>query len=161
TTSPGVITGPDVNGVYTVTGSHTFREESGPEHGGPFPVSVTILHLGAFAVTVTDTAVIAEAPLVASGGFSFTGPTLTNVTLANFTDTGGPEALSDYSATINWGDSTTSPGTIIGPNASGVFSVTGSHTYSGNGPFTITVTITHETAPPVTVTDTVNVRIPI
>jgi len=46
-TSAGTITGPDGNGVYTVTGSHTYAEESAPEHSGSFPyynVTVTINH---------------------------------------------------------------------------------------------------------------------
>ncbi|HLJ92628.1 MAG TPA: hypothetical protein VKU02_05470 [Gemmataceae bacterium] len=156
TTSTGTISGPDAGGVYTVFGSHTYAEEGTAEHGGPFTITVTISHLGISSVNVTDPTNITDAPLSAAGGFSFTGPTLTNATLATFTDTGGPEPLSHYSATINWGDSTTSAGTISGPSGSGVFTVTGSHTYSGTGAFTISVTINHETAPPVTVTDTVN-----
>jgi hypothetical protein len=50
-------------------------------------------------------------------------------------------ALADYSATINWGDGTTSPGTMVAPGSS--FSVTGSHTFAASalGPQTITVTI--------------------
>jgi hypothetical protein len=156
TTSTGAIFGPDAGGVYTVTGSHTYVEEGQPEHGGPFTITVTILHMGISSVQVTDPTNIVEAPLSATGGFSFTGPTLSNVTLATFSDTGGAEPLVDYAASVNWGDGTTTAGTISLPSGSSVFTVSGSHTYSTLSSFTITVTITHETAPPVTVTDRVS-----
>ena len=71
--------------------------------------------------------------MIATGGFSFNAvenqPSATQ-TVATFTDPGGAEAHADYSASINWGDGTTSAGTISGPDASGVFTVTGSHTYA-------------------------------
>ena len=46
-------------------------------------------------------------------------------------DPGGAEPLSHYSATINWGDAKTSAGTIS--FAAGVFTVKGSHVYTGTG----------------------------
>jgi hypothetical protein len=77
------------------------------------------------------------------------------VTLATFTDPGGPEALADYGASINWGDGTApSTGTISGPGVGGVFTVTGSHTYLQVASLPITVTLTHENAPSTAVTST-------
>ena len=52
----------------------------------------------------------------------------TNVTVATFTDPNG-EFTGDYAATINWGDGMQTTGTITGPDGSGVYTVTGSHTY--------------------------------
>src|SRR5207237_5512929 len=72
--------------------------------------------------------------------------------------TGGSENASDpgdYHATIDWGDGTSSAGTISGPDSNGVFSVTGTQTYASTGSFTVTVTINHETTSAV-VTDTAN-----
>jgi hypothetical protein len=152
-TSGGTISGPS-GGPFTVTGSHIYAEEGTPDHGGPYQITVTILRQGANPATVTDATNIVDAPLSATGGFNFTGLVLNNVTLATFTDTGGPEPLKDYSASVDWGDGTVNAGTISGPNGSGVFTVTGSHTYA-SVPRTIMVTLTHETAPPVTVKDTV------
>ena len=155
TTSNGFITGPDQNGVFTVTGAHTYVEEGNPAHGGPFVITVTITN-GSSTVSVTDNTNIAEAPLAATGGFNVSlveGQTVTG-TVATFTDTGGPEnATLDYSATISWGDGTVSAGAISGPAQNGVFTVSGSHTYADDGEsesdivdvFPITVTITHET----------------
>jgi streptogramin lyase len=49
-------------------------------------------------------------------------------TLANLTDVLASDTASDLVATIDWGDSTTSPGTLVGSN--GFFTVGGTHTYS-------------------------------
>jgi hypothetical protein len=62
--------------------------------------------------------------------------------VATFTDPGGPEPTSDYSASINWGDGSTTAGTIT--FSGGVFTVNGTHTYGEEGTFAITVTINHE-----------------
>jgi hypothetical protein len=68
-------------------------------------------------ITVTDPAVIATGVAVnATEGFAFTG-----VTVATFTDPGGYETTGDYSATIDWGDSTTpTAGAIVVVNPTNV-----------------------------------------
>ncbi len=89
---------------------------------------------------------ITEAPLTAQAvNVSATARAPFNSVLATFTDTGGPEALSDYSATIAWGDpnNTSTTATIVA-NADGSFSVVGSFTYAAAGNYTIGVTITHD-----------------
>jgi len=77
-------------------------------------------------------------------------------TVATFTDPADPEPVSDYSATIAWGDSSSSAGLISGP-VNGVFTVQGSHNYAQPGNFTVTVTIMHDTAPDAMTTSTANV----
>jgi titin len=63
-----------------------------------------------------------------------------NVAVAAFTTSAsGFEPASDFTATIAWGDGTTTAGTIVGNN--GTFTVSGSHTYSDEGTFPIGVTI--------------------
>jgi hypothetical protein len=64
-------------------------------------------------------------------------------TVATFTDPDTSATASEYTATINWGDSGTSTGTVSG--SGGSFTVTGSHTYADEGSYTITVTITDTT----------------
>jgi hypothetical protein len=61
-------------------------------------------------------------------------------TIATFTDTNTNDAASGFTATINWGDTTTSTGTVTGSNGS--FVVTGGHTYAGEGTAPVSVTIT-------------------
>ncbi len=116
-------------GLYTVKGSHTYAEESAANH--PYEVIVTIRHETAPSVTVHSTAKVSDPAVRATGGFTVTaveGKAFTD-TVATFIDPGGPEAVRDYSATINWGDrSPPSVGTIT--RSGGLYTVKGKHTYA-------------------------------
>src|SRR4029077_2791856 len=69
------------------------------------------------------------------------------VATATFTDPGGAEALTNYGASISWGDGQSSPGTISYDATSHVFTVsTTSHTYAEEGVVTVTTTVTHDAA---------------
>jgi hypothetical protein len=59
--------------------------------------------------------------------------------LATFSDTALGDGASSFSATIDWGDGTTSAGTVVGSNGS--FAVTGGHTYADEGSYTLGVAI--------------------
>jgi virginiamycin B lyase len=60
--------------------------------------------------------------------------------VASIVDTRPGASLADFSATIDWGDGSSSAGTITaGPG--GVFAISGSHTYAAAGTFPIVVTI--------------------
>ncbi|MBO0699415.1 MAG: hypothetical protein J2P46_13550, partial [Zavarzinella sp.] len=156
-------------GVFTVSGNHTYAEESAADHPGsnPYQVTVTIRHDAAPDAVVSTTATVSDPAVAPTGGFQFVaveGDPSATQTVATFTDPGGAEVLGDYSASIDWGDGTApSAGTIS--LAGGVFTVTGSHTYATGlgtpGDFgntfcdadppsyhkPITVTISHEDAP--------------
>jgi hypothetical protein len=97
-------------------------------------ISVTIQDPGGASATVNSTANVADAPLTATGVARFAvigGQQFTHL-MATFTDADPAGTVNDYSASIAWGDGTTSAGTI-GTSASG-FTVTGSHTYpAGTG----------------------------
>jgi len=79
---------------------------------------------------------------VPAGGFSFSGAPGTSVggTVATITDPNTSATAGAYTATINWGDGTSSAGTVSGSN--GNFSVTGNHAYAAGGQFPVAVTIT-------------------
>jgi len=153
TTSAGTITGS--NGSFTVTGQHTYADE------GSFPLSVTVTEVapGTATGTGTATATVAEADVLSGTPvvFSATAGSAFNGTVANFTDTDTANTASDFIATINWGDGTTTPGTISG--STGAFQISGTHTYVGSGTFSVTVTMSDD-APgtaTATVTSTANV----
>src|SRR5206468_3646898 len=78
------------------------------------------------------------------------------------TDPGGSEALSEYSATIDWGDNSNADatGTLSYDSASHQFTLSGSHTYLEEGEYTATVTIHHGAAPDSVVTDSISVSDP-
>jgi len=143
--SAGTIT---VNsGVFTVSGGHTYADE------GTFSVTVTIHHTGAADSTATSTAQIADADVLS--GTAVTIHTLVGVTfsgvVANFTDTYTGNSASDFTATIDWGDGSVTPGTIAqtGP---GAYAVSGSHTWNPSGAYFTQVTLTDD--PPGTATAT-------
>jgi hypothetical protein len=126
--------------AFTVNGSHTYADE------GTFTVTVTISDVspGTGTATATDTATVNEADALsgtpvtfsAAAGTPFTG------TVANFTDTLTTNVPGDFTATIDWGDATTSAGTVTG--GGGSFAVSGTHTYAGTGTFSVTVTLSDD-----------------
>ena len=124
------------HGNFTVSGSHLYAEE------GTYTPVVTINDDGgSTAVETGKTTVAGYAPLTAAGttlngtqGAALTG------TVATFTDANPKAPVGDFTATIAWGDGTSSVGTVT-ENAAGVFSVAGTHAYAKDGPYTSVVTI--------------------
>src|SRR5207248_205394 len=68
---------------------------------------------------------------------TFSGP------VANLVDSNSQATTADFTATINWGDGSSSGGTVTGPTG-GPFTVSGTHTYGSTGFFTITTAITDD-----------------
>ncbi len=126
--------------AFVVIGQHTYADE------GAFTVTVTISDVspGTGTATVTTTGTVTEAdvlsgtPVVfsAAAGISFTG------TVANFSDQLTSAVPSDFTATIDWGDATTTAGTISG--GSGAFQVSGTHTYAATGTYSVVVTLSDD-----------------
>jgi cyclophilin family peptidyl-prolyl cis-trans isomerase len=147
TVSNGTVT-LDANNTFIVTGTNTYEES------GNYPVRVTITHLlggsqsspGARAI-VNSTATIADAILTATPLTINTvrGAPLTNIVVATFSDADPSSDAGDFTASINWGDGTTTAG-IITAGANNTFNVQGTHTYNATGNFQIGVTITEVNA---------------
>ena len=136
------------DGGFNVTGNHTYAEEAATE-----TMHVTVSD-GANSVTLNASASVKDAPLTATGVPVSVqqGPTLSNVAVATFTDAGGAEPDANYTATIDWGDGTTSSGTVGGSGST--FTVTGSHTYASQGGHSISTTIKDEGGATATATST-------
>ncbi|HEV3339063.1 MAG TPA: TIGR03118 family protein, partial [Pirellulales bacterium] len=145
--STGTVTS-NGDGGFNVTGHHTYAEEVASE-----TIHVTVSD-GTNTVTLNGSAAVADAALSATGvPFSLAqGLTLTNVSVATFTDAGGSEADANYSATINWGDGTNSAGSITGSGAT--LTVAGSHTYASDGIRAISVSIADDGGATATATTT-------
>ncbi len=129
-TSAGTVGGS--GGSFTVTGGHTYAEE------GSHTITVTITDVDATSnlATASTAAKVADAALTGSGVGTIHGATV-NGKVATFTDADPAGTVSDYSASIQWGDGKTTTGTIT----TGDFGVHGSHSYGRAGTFHITVTI--------------------
>lgn len=146
--APGTLT---ANGnQFSVLGAHAYAEE------GSGVIQVVINHDANPAVTVSSLYSIDDpaVQLVAKTLAGTEGAALSGALLATFTDPGGPEAIGDYSAQIDWGDGVANSGTISFSSATGVFSVTGSHVYSSPGEKTVKVTVHHDDAPDAVATTT-------
>jgi uncharacterized repeat protein (TIGR01451 family) len=96
--------------------------------------------------SVAINTVVAEAPIYVSSPITVNGKKVNNQGVATFTHAAGIEPISAFSATIDWGDGTTSAGTIS--LSKGTYSVSGSHTYASSGGHTVTTTVVeNEPAP--------------
>src|SRR5262249_30500793 len=136
TSSAGTIT--QSAGVFTVSGSHTYVGDTLGGRSGVVEGNRTeVRHGGLAAQKATSSATVTDPNVIVTGGFSFTvaeGSAAVSGIVATFTDPGNPtgtaEDAADYGATINWGDGTSSAGTIT--QSAGRFTVSGSHTYVGD-----------------------------
>ena len=69
------------------------------------------------------------------------GQALTNVVVGTITDTNTLVAASNFTASIQWGDGSTTSGTLVQTGA-GTYNVVGSHTYLHSGDKTMNVVVT-------------------
>ena len=129
-------------GVFDVATStpHTFTEEG----GSTIAVTVRDAVDGSQSSSNAGAAVV-DAPLTAQGATVTGAPGVPlSGLVASFTDTDPNGMASDDTATIDWGDGTTTAGTIAahGNVAIGLsFTVTGGHVYAVQGHYPVVVTI--------------------
>ena len=122
-------------GGFNVSGQHSYAEE------GSYATSVTILDVGGASTSAHGTAMVSDAALSATSvSFSATAGALFSGPVANFSDADASAPMSDYTASTDWGDGTTSAGTIAADGHGG-YVVTNGHTYSKPGSFTVRTTI--------------------
>jgi uncharacterized protein (TIGR03118 family) len=94
-----------------------------------------------------DRVVPADAPLTVQGvSIAPTQGSAFNGTVAIFSDADPQGNLSQYSATVSWGDGTTSSSSsgvqiVAAANVPHQFDVIGTHTYTSTGTFNLTVTV--------------------
>ena len=162
TTSGGTIlangtTSFDVTGghVYTTPGTYTATVNvTGQSTSNSTVVGATNITVTATSTSnpVNTTATVEAAPLASVGapaagivGLPLSHSSGSPVLIATFTDSGTIQPVSDYTATIGWGDGTTSAATSITAQGTAngvVFSVFGDHTYAAVGTEPISVLIT-------------------
>ncbi len=134
TTTNGTITGSE--GSFTVSGDHTYS--------APGSYAVTVMTSAVANPTNTTTTIdqaTIRGKISAIGATPITGaaPTTISGEVAEFTVADPTATAASYTATIDWGDGTTTAGTVTG--SAGRFAVSGDHTYASPGTYTIRVTI--------------------
>jgi Domain of unknown function (DUF4214) len=142
-----------VNSFY-VTGSYTYAEE-GAEPAGAVVVDDTVNIAEGLATVEFD---VADAGLTTSSvllqphaGSNFSGK------VATFTDADSSGTSSDYTVTIDWGDGTTTTGTVV-TGAPG--EIDGSHMYASQANYAVNVTATDPGGATTSVTDLAEVAVP-
>ncbi len=145
----------------------------GSIQGGPAAFTVTspdghtYAAAGQYAITVTVAAVdgprssaTGQADIAAPSPYSPTSkPIVVPVsqvfsgTVATFTATNG---VSSFTASIAWGDGSTTPATVM-PDPNGGYDIVGAHTYTSPGPYMVTATVADPANNTFTVTDTATV----
>lgn len=138
--SVGTIT-TDAGGGFDVKGTHAYSQR------GVYRVSVKISDTDHDTVTVRTSNVVQDAPLTMTAGDfvpTIRSP-LTDEVIAQFTDPNPNAKVTDFVASIDWGDGIKSVGKVV-KNASGGFNILGSHTYTAVGPVTIKVQV-HDGGP--------------
>jgi ELWxxDGT repeat protein len=127
-------------GKFAVRASHTYAEE------GSYALSVRVRDDGAAAISGTLTIAVADAPL---GSLSVKNPNARagadtgTFTVATFHDANVVAPTGDFTATVNWGDGTSStiPAADIVSLGNGNFAVLADHTYAAQGTYTLSVQV--------------------
>lgn len=124
---------------FHVTGTHTYEKVGG------LPITVTVHDNEGNTITDTSTATVSDAklsvqalPVTAAPRKMYQG------TVARFTDADPGAVAGKFTATITWGDGTTTPGTVVatGRSAAGAtFLVNAGHKYIAKGRVPIGITI--------------------
>ncbi|TME21175.1 MAG: hypothetical protein E6I68_11800 [Chloroflexi bacterium] len=114
----------------------------------PYSVTITLHDDGGKSATseAADTPAFADGALTADANKSLmaTSTKAFTAVVGSFKDAAGAQAqASDFKATINWGDNTSSTGTVSQTSA-GAFSVSGTHTFATTGSKSITATVADE-----------------
>jgi titin len=126
-------------GAITFSGiTHQYLEESAGQPNGSFPISVTVSDNEGGQASASSSIQVNDAPLsdttTATAISATEGASTGDVVVGTFTDADPNAAPGDYTATIFWGDNTSSAASSI-TESNGTFSVHGSHTYAEEGTY--------------------------
>jgi hypothetical protein len=123
-----------------VSGNHNYAVDSLDQPGGVYEVTVTVQGEGTGTTAQGTVTVVRPSAMVAAEDLAGqAGTALTNVVVAAFAEPDVSDTSGEFSATIDWGDKTSSAGTVVG--SGGLYEVLGSHTYAAAGYYPVEVDI--------------------
>jgi CSLREA domain-containing protein len=128
------------NGTYFVQGSHSYGEE------GSYAVTVDVTDAGGSSLTgIGQTTVAVGDAALSDNSAKATanateGASTGTLTVASFTDANLGNNTGDFTATIHWGDGSSTSGSVSYSN--GTYLVQGSHIYAEEGNYAVTVDLT-------------------
>lgn len=142
----GTINSTQLAQEFTLDATHTYA-------AGQYTVTVTIQDVGGSSITsppqtINSTISVAERPLTvytAAPVYATAGVPLNNTTVALFVDPDPAGASRSAMATVDWGDGMSGQRTVS--SAGGIFSVSGSHTYTATGTYPLSVSFQPASAP--------------
>jgi hypothetical protein len=126
-------------GTFAVQDSHLFPEEV----DNLLPFAVQVVDAGGASDSAADTIDVVDAPLtfqLVAPPPAVEGVDTGMVPVATFRDANTNPDINDYTATIFWGDGTSSDGSIV-DNHKGTFVVLAGHTYAEEGGYIFSVLV--------------------
>jgi PKD repeat protein len=126
---------PNPDGSYSVSGSHTYAEE------GSYQLSVSVKDSGSLSASGNGSATVSDAALTLA--YFLAGGTRDRYAAlgATFTDADPNGQISDYTATITWGDGHTSTVKVYKNPLGKGFVLAGLHQYVSKGTYSVTLTV--------------------
>ncbi len=140
------------DGSYSVSGSHTYAEE------GSYALAVMVKDSGNLSTTANGTAKVADAALTLTIFAASSLPHRSAGVAATFTDADPAGQVSDYTATVNWGDGTTSTVKVVKNPLGKGFVLAADHSYTNAGTYTLTLTVTDQGGSQVSKSATLTVK---
>ncbi len=126
-------------GNFALLAPHVYAEE------GSYTLAVQVLDMGGSSVSGSRTITVADAALT---GLALQNPHATEglatgtLTVATFTDQNAAAPATDFTATVLWGDGSSSAASVVAAGSPGTFAVrTSGHTYAEEGTVTLSVQV--------------------
>jgi photosystem II stability/assembly factor-like uncharacterized protein len=140
------------SGFYGIDASHTYSDE------GAFKMSISVTSTAGSSGTATSSTSVGDAPLSAvPTAFTPTEGTKFSGAVGSFLDGNATAPVSDFTATIDWGDGKVTSGTVTALGG-GVYSVSGTNTYKDAGSYPVSISVTDVGGSRTTVSSTGSVQ---
>lgn len=123
------------SGGFDVAGAHSYHLP------GPYTVAISIHDPEGASVTFQSHCTVgAPTPQVAAGNIKATEGVAFSGQVGHFTDADPTLTAGSFTASVAWGDGTTTTGSVAS-DGSGGFNVSGAHTYAEEGAYAVTVSV--------------------